>query len=743
MLNRPVHHWSLRIGASAGQGTNTSPATRLFLLFGVCVLPLIVIVARLGQLQSQLQPDYVAPYLQVRHETESIPAREGRILAADGSVLADDLASYDVLVHYRWLEEPVDPKWLTRKAWEQLSRAERRQPALVAAREQQILTRRRQIQAELATLCGHTHDEFITASREIQIRVEKIWSSVEQRLTARREQAAVNTAPDDVATPFWQHWWDRVQQELFQPPDRRRLEPLIIIEQEDYHLLWSGIPEAAATRILAHPERFPGIKTRLRTRRVYPHRDLAAHLLGARTPLREDERPEGDESLAGENPVRGRTGLERYYDHRLHGKPGRLVRTLNRHGEVLESRVETPPQHGQDLVLTLDLELQQRAEQMLDRALRQQSLDGDDASPAIPAQSAPPPGGCVVAIDVHTGALLAAAAAPRFDANLLISADSAQWNALAADPRKPFYPRLTHMALPPGSVFKALTSAALLQSGTLTPDDSIPCIGYLDRPDQHRCLIYRHYGIGHGDTRLADALCHSCNVYFFAGARRSGPEALVAWAEHFGFGSPTGIDLPGETGGNLPRPDNTAPQARRWYAGDTLGLAIGQSSLTVTPLQIARMMAAIANGGYLVTPHLATSGGPTRVDASADDVRPVFAHPEPQRISGLTAESLAAIQEGLYRVVHDPTGTGYKTVRLKDITIAGKTGTAEAGGGLPDHAWFAGYTPADQPRIAFAVVLEHGGSGSKAAGPIARELVQSLLDLGLVTPVTTLAGQSP
>ncbi|MDP1798287.1 MAG: penicillin-binding transpeptidase domain-containing protein, partial [Planctomycetaceae bacterium] len=150
----------------------------------------------------------------------------------------------------------------------------------------------------------------------------------------------------------------------------------------------------------------------------------------------------------------------------------------------------------------------------------------------------------------------------------------------------------------------------------------------------------------------------------------------------------------------------------------------------------------IANGGFLVTPHLATTSGPTSIETDGSTpVRPVFAHPEPQPIPGLHPETLAAVREGLYNVVNDSHGTGYKTIRLKEVAIAGKTGTAEVGGNRPDHAWFAGYAPADNPRVAFAVVIEHGGSGGKVAGPIARDFVKTLLETGLITPSAPLAVQ--
>ncbi len=302
------------------------------------------------------------------------------------------------------------------------------------------------------------------------------------------------------------------------------------------------------------------------------------------------------------------------------------------------------------------------------------------------------------------------------------------------------------MAVAPGSVFKTVTAVALLESGTFDPDATRHCQGFLDRPDRHRCYVYSHYGVGHGDLDLSRAICESCNVYFFQGARKVGPRPLVEWAERFGIGRETGIDLPGEATGHLPQPPSPGPteaaivqaafesqkSASTWYPGDTLGLAIGQSRLTVTPLQMARVMAAVANDGFLVTPHLVERFGPARLTAGEETPR--IAIPEPRPIPGLTEGTLARVREGLEMVVAHPKGTGYKTVRMPEVKIAGKTGTAEVGGGKPDHAWFAGYVPADRPKYAFAIVLEHAGSGGKNAGPVARRTVEAILQAGLVQP---------
>jgi penicillin-binding protein 2 len=295
------------------------------------------------------------------------------------------------------------------------------------------------------------------------------------------------------------------------------------------------------------------------------------------------------------------------------------------------------------------------------------------------------------------------------------------------------------MTLPPGSIYKVLSSIALLEGAGLDPEQTFHCQGFLDNPDAYRCLVFRHYGVGHGAVNLVDALARSCNVYFFAAARRSGiatgARALHDWSLRMGFGQPTGIDVPGERSGTVPALGVGNPR-KSVVAGETLQVAIGQGQLTVTPLQVARLMAAVANGGQLVTPHLVEGEGPAVILASATDGTGLdegISAPPPQPIPGLSRRTLEWVRAGLRQVIAHPQGTGYKTVRLPDVAIAGKTGTAESGGGRPDHAWFAGYVPAEAPRVAFVVVLEHAGSGGHAAGPVARDLVRAMLQTGIIS----------
>jgi penicillin-binding protein 2 len=210
-------------------------------------------------------------------------------------------------------------------------------------------------------------------------------------------------------------------------------------------------------------------------------------------------------------------------------------------------------------------------------------------------------------MDVETGELWVSASAPRFDPRALATGDSARLAALFAASNHPLFDRVAKMAIPPGSVFKTLTAVALLEEGVCAADEPFFCQGFLDTPDSLRCLVFRQQGVGHGDVTLADALARSCNVYFFHHAGALGIDRLSAWSERFGFGRPTGVELPDEAAGNLPRPLDESSDAKRLAM--VRSLAIGQGTLRVTPLQIVRLMAALANGGRLLQPSLLNQRG--------------------------------------------------------------------------------------------------------------------------------------
>jgi penicillin-binding protein 2 len=435
---------------------------------------------------------------------------------------------------------------------------------------------------------------------------------------------------------------------------------------------------------------------------------LAAHLVGHLGKVNSAELQRRE--IHSADDWVGRMGLEKLFDTQLRGTRGKQHEVRDRRGRQLSSRVTQPAQSGRKLTLTIDSRVQRSAEKLLDQALERGPTANRDAHIA---------GGAVVVLDCQTGQVLACASAPRFDPNVMLGGSPAALEPLLAGAHRPLFDRATKMALPPGSVMKLVTAAALLESGAVTADEQFHCQGFLHQPDRQRCYLFRHHGVGHGRITLTDALAQSCNVYFFHHATRMGHRPLIDWAYRFGLGQRTGIELPGETSGRVPTPRSMEKlEDREWTASDTQALSIGQSSLTVTPLQMARLVAAVANGGRLVRPRLLVQQDET-ADSYPDDP-----------LVGLSESTLKAIRTGMRLAVADPSGTAHEVLASASVHVAAKTGTAETGNSKGDHAWIAAYAPATAPKIALVVVLEHAGSGSTAAGPVANRLVLRLDQLG-------------
>lgn len=741
MRNRPGHDDLSSDSDAFGHSFQVDrlPGFRVFLLGLILIAPLLAVSGRLLFIQFMNAEHFYSRFGQTTESYETIPSRDGRIVSIDGRVLALDVERFDLQAHYRWLEEPPNERWLKQQALTMLEPADRRDKDKVEAAKNKVLARREQLWDELALVMRSSSEELVESRQQIQMRVEKIIESVNQRALSKQDEAKTDeTSVETVETSTSNRllaFWNLLKETLTRAPRRPQRDRIVVREELDYHTIASAIPREIALAISAHPERFPGVNIQIATSREYPQKTLAPHEIGIRHQIdekaleaRKKQFPEGDPLDYQEGDRIGKMGIERTYDRYLRGLRGLKRVIKNRQGEIVRTEIIREPKSGDDVVLTLNTGLQEQTQELLDQSLAdlQQPQEGEEASLLEPSS-----GGCVVVLDVRTGAIVATASAPRYDLNVLLNPSPEEWREVLNNPKRPLFPRATQMMLPPGSTFKALTSIALLESGKIDPDAYFACRGYLDRPDRHRDYIYRHYGVGHNDINLTQALCQSCNVYFFQAARTMGPEMICHWASQMGFGKPTGIDIPGERGGHLPDP--TAKKKKGgapWYPGDTLGIAIGQSRLTVTPLQIARMMAIVANDGEMVVPHLGHSIVPSA--ESTITTRQMISFPQ-RYVNGIHPGTLERVREGLTSVVAHPRGTGYKTVRLKEINIAGKTGTAETGGGKNDHAWFAGYVPAERPKYAFAVVIEHGGSGSRVAGPVAQKLVQTLLDTGLLT----------
>jgi len=714
------------------------PQRRLRICRAVFLGVLGLVLARAVQIEVTQGAAFRREALRPLVRQKSLPGVRGRILARDGTVLACDKKILSLAVHYRYLQQPPDRRWLRRMALGQLSRAERRDHRRVDEEQARVQAECAQTASRLVQLTGISAAQWNARAERIQTRVERIAAGVNRRRqTELRTEARGDVPADGLLDQLKQTLVDALRGSVEEVPVR-----IIVAEERDYHVVAEGLPLAVVAEIQAHPRQYPGVKIVEQTRRDYPSGTLAAHVLGHLGHRTTDGgAATADKALHDEDAGRraedlvGCMGVERQYESLLCARQGTLVELTDHGGRTLSSERRQEPGVGRDLVLTLDPQLQQTAETLLDSALERRLVNTQTPQPA---------GGAVVVLDVHTGAMLAAASAPRFDPNQFVGGKPAEVAALLSDQAHPLVDRVGRMALPPGSVFKTLSAVALLEDGRVDPQAPLDCRGFLRHPDQQRCAIYVRHGIGHGEVTLARALAVSCNVYFFHHCQRLDPAVLVAWAERFGFGDPTAVDLPGEAAGTLPTPATIHRwEGRPWRSADTQMLAIGQSALTATPLQVACMMAAMANGGQRVRPHVVsrlalpddTLAGGAQLGVAlgeAGDSEPQVGFVPPRLIPGLRPATFAAIRDGLERVVADADGTGHGTVHLEGLAIAGKTGTAQAGAGRADHAWFAGYVPADKPRWALVVVLEHSGDGATAAGPLVRRLVLRMQQLRLL-----------
>ncbi len=707
---RPQHYvdWH-HIVDQPSDGPPTSTRRRLRWILALFGLALAIIFARAVQLELSDGQTFRQLAAQPLERVAPVAAPRGRILARDGTVLAADRQSSALAVEYSYLETPPDREWLRRMARARLPRAERRNGARLLAMEASLCEELSDLHRRLARLCGLSDEQWQARAGRIEREVRRLAAHVNQRRLARHQERAAVESPDG-------EWsLTSVLAGLFAPPAALPPQPILFAEQTAYHRIVDDVAPQIIADIKKNASAYPGTKIVATTRRDYPLESVAAHLVGhvgarvgATTAI-----VAVDSGASGDEPA-GRMGVERRWESLLRGQPGQERQFTDHRGKRLSATRDREPAPGGDVVLTIDLALQISAEQLLDHCLRRLQPQAGQPSEVVH-------GGAIVVMDVRSGEILAAGSAPRFDPNAFAVGDAGV-EAVLHDPRRPLFDRLTKMAIPPGSVFKPLTALALLESGRLDPKQVFHCQGYLDEPDRLRCQIFRQHGIGHGDVTLADALAQSCNVYFFHHAGELGAAALLDWSGRLGLGRPSGIDLSDEASGQLP----TLAQLRQ--NSQVQAFSIGQGPLTVTPLQIVRMYAAIANGGYLIAPRIMRDGIDGRISRDGDARATALS--ESDRIAALSPESLDAVREGLRRVVDDPNGTGHDAVRLASLSIAGKTGTAQTGGGQEDHAWFAGYVPAEAPRYAFVVVLEHAGSGATIAGSVAKSLVQRMQQLG-------------
>jgi penicillin-binding protein 2 len=480
--------------------------------------------------------------------------------------------------------------------------------------------------------------------------------------------------------------------------DSRRKRPFVPVTVRE-NLTWDQV---AAVEVNA-PD-LPGIAIEVGQSRHYLLGGSTAHILGYVGAVAEGEQT-GDPLLELPGFDVGKSGFEKQHDALLRGSAGSSQVEVNALGRVIRelSRQEGKP--GEDLRVTLDSGLQQFVQQRLASEMS----------------------GSAVVLDVRDGGVLAIGSTPTFDPSAFsrgLSTD--QWRELVSDPLKPLSDKAIQGQYAPGSTFKMMVTLAALAGG-VSPEHRVFCPGFTTL-GQARFHCWKKEG--HGSLDMHGGLKNSCDVYFYDVARRAGIDAIAAMARRFGLGAPVDIDLPGERPGLIPdRAWKLATMGEPWQPGETLVAGIGQGFILTTPLQLAVMTARIANGGRAVKPHLLHGTADKVLEGEAPDL-------------GIDPEHLAVAFDGMNAVTNEPGGTAYR-VRIEQpgMEMAGKTGTAqvrritlsERAAGVKknedmpweqrDHALFLGFAPVHDPAYAVAVVIEHGGGGSKIAGPIAHDIL--------------------
>ena len=420
MLNTP-HNTIFATTADQEEFIAPGSALRLWLIGGLFLLASCAVMARVAWVQTQLPDTYLESLAVTSVEEEPIPARDGRILA-DTLVLAADIDQYAIQLHYRWLQKSADANWLKLLVRQRLSRDERKDPELVADTEHEILHQRDSMLSALCEATDTLPDELNARRDRIEQRIQKISDSVNLRLNTPDVADEVETAADDTPGLLMQ-LAAAIREALTTPPRREEVGRIVVREEESWHVVMENVPLEVAAKISEHPEDFPGVRVIASTQRTYPENNLAVHVVGARTkPNAEDQdRSEHAKDAHIEVSRIGRFGVEKSYDHRLTGVPGLRKIVRDRRQRVVTSEISRKPVSGRDVVLTLNMELQKIAEQLLAESLgdaeRGLLLPGpqEDGDPQQDEELVPPEpehiptGGCVVVMEADSGRIVAAA----------------------------------------------------------------------------------------------------------------------------------------------------------------------------------------------------------------------------------------------------------------------------------------------------------------------------------------------
>ena len=482
-------------------------------------------------------------------------------------------------------------------------------------------------------------------------------------------------------------------------------------------LLKADVSKDIIAAIETDAEGFPGVDIETTVQRRYPHGDFASQLLGYISEVDTTDIKRNQRLSLQMGDFIGRGGLERHFDSSLRGKNGFGYVEVDAKGrrkladpdsaKLLGYVIQTDPEPGQDLHLTLDNDLQQAATD----SFRAHGFRGS-----------------VVAIDPRSGEILTMVNEPSYDPSLVSTReiDTKFWAALSSNKERPLRNRAVQDHYPPGSTFKIFMAVAGLDEKIITPQTKVECPGHYQFGNRRFQCWKRH-----GTVDFVKAIRESCDVYFYTIGNQLGIDRIAKYARAFGLGAPTGINIPGEQRGVIPDSEwKLKTYKQPWHPGETISVAIGQGYLTTTPIQLANAFAAVGNGGFVYRPFVVRRVGSESSPASKEF------KPELLRKAEVSAEALAFTKEGLFEVVNRPWGTAVRS-HSNLVDISGKTGTSQvkatvkmACEKLPfedrHHGWFVGYAPRENPEIAVAVIAEHSCHGS-SAGPVAKAVIEAYI----------------
>jgi penicillin-binding protein 2 len=461
-------------------------------------------------------------------------------------------------------------------------------------------------------------------------------------------------------------------------------------------------------RVETFQPELPGVLVQIQPKREYRQRGMACHILGYLGEINDAQLKSGKYPNYKMGDYLGKCGVELAWEKYLRGRRGYRRTEVDAYGRELGQLESVFPSPGANIYLTLDNRMQREAEACLEGQA-----------------------GAIVALDPRTGRILAMVSSPAYSQEAFERGLTVQeWQKLNHDKEHPLENRAVNGQYPPGSTFKIVMAVAGLEEKVITPQTIITCKGTMELGDH---LFHCWKKGGHGAENLHRALVQSCDIYFYEVGRRLGIDRIAKWSKRFGLGAPTGLDLDREMPGLVASSAwKRARYHQSWHEGETLSVSIGQGYNLTTPLQMARVVAAIANGGLIYKPYLVE-----KVESPTGEIL-YQAKPEVQSRLEASPATMEVVRQALVGVVNEDEGTA-QAARLPNIEIAGKTGTAQVVALDPDqpkkkrerrmedHAWFVAYAPAADPRVAVAILVEHGGHGGSEAAPLARRIIAAAM----------------